>query len=191
MVDDTTHARLRRAAALVHAIPGARLTISTDERDVVVVGERVSPEPGVVGCSPCRFRSAVAHAHARHISGRAVSLRGLPAGTHLDLTLHPGDAGHLIDGDLVQTRISDRWIALTATTLSPIDASAAVLDAGLDARSLRIHHDDRLEVTLIHIDLRRNDAAMAADLLADLGRARTACAVHELIGQMPTTDVRR
>ena len=182
MLSDHTYELLRRHAAIVHAIPGATLTITADGDPLLVVGHDVPDRSDDIHtCSPCGFRSAVGRAHLLHLQGRQMSLLGLGAGAHIAVDLDPGSTGDVVDGDIVLAWIGDRLVALTATTLRPAAAALALADAGIATGLVSCHDDELLGATLLHLDVPVADPIATGDVLDLLGQVRDACAVAELL----------
>lgn len=177
---DHHHVLLRRAATLVHAVPGATLEVTADGTPVLEVGRDHdgTAGDGIRRASPCGFRNAVARAGRLHESGLPVTLLGLDS-TALELRLDPGPQAELLDGDVVRARISDRVVGLVATTLPAIDAACALEADDIPTDRLRAHVDEALGTTLLHLDLTGEVAD--GDGLDLLVRTRDACAVAELL----------
>jgi hypothetical protein len=187
VLGDHTYDMLRRHAAVAHAVPGATLTLAADGTPVLVVGHDVHTDgTDVRTCSPCGFRSAVGRAHQMHVQGRQLSFLGLAAECHIEATLDPGTSGDVIDGDIVVAWISDRLVALTATTLDPDSAAQTLIDSGLDPGQVCCHEDQLLGTTILHVDVPFADPSNSGDTLDLLGRVRDACAVAELLDAVVT-----
>ncbi len=110
-----------------------------------------------------------------------MSLLGLGADTLIEATLDPGANGEVVDGDIVLAWISDRLVALTATTLDPGVAAHVLGEAGLDPGEVCCHDDQMLGATILHADVPVADPSASGDVLDLLGRVRDVCAVAELL----------
>lgn len=182
MLGDHTYELLRRHAAVVHAVPGATLTVTADAEPVLVVGHDVPHHPdGIRTCTPCGFRTAVGRAHLLHRQGRHMTLLGLGASARIAVALDAGSSGSIVDGDLVLTWIGDRRVALTPTTLDPTAAVRSLRDAALDLSRISCHHDELLDAALLHLDVPTGNPSAANEALDLLARVRDACAVAELL----------
>jgi hypothetical protein len=111
---------LRVGATLSHIAP-VRLRVGDGRRSLFEVG----PEPptSAAPCAwlpPCAFRVSVARARQARAAGRAVAVRGLPAGVDpcVELALAPGDEAR--PGGRLRLRSGDTWRHLFATTLDPL-----------------------------------------------------------------------
>jgi hypothetical protein len=189
VLDDHAYDLLRRGGALVHAVPGARLEITADDDVVLVVADPLATVEGATTCTPCGFRNALARALRLHGSGRRLALLGIDDGRRVGVRLDVGPSGDVLDGDLVVTRISDRIVALVASTLSPDAIAGTLADAGVDPAALSSHHDAELGVTILHLDLPLGDDAGSSVALDVLGAARDACAVAELVDDVARVGV--
>jgi hypothetical protein len=183
VLGDHVYDLLRRHAAVVHAVPGASITLCADGQPVLAVGHDLpsSTTHDVRTCSPCGFRAAVGRAHQMHTQGRQMSLLGLGADARIEVTLLPGSSGEVVDGDLVLAWISDRLVALTTTTLDPSTAAEALVDAGIDPKDVCCHDDQLLGATILHVDVPVAEPTDSGDVLDLLGRVRDVCAVAELL----------
>ena len=183
---------LRVAATLTHLLPGLRARVRLGEVPLVDV---LLPAPGEAGdqlaprvLSPCAFRSAVAHAHQRHLAGERLSFLNLPAGVDpaIDLATPPG--GTHRPGGLYRVRVADRWLWAFATTLDATVAHdlgrSVVEETPLDGelRALGIRPDAATGVGIAYAETTAaaGSAAEAAviDLLESLLARWTA---HELM----------
>jgi hypothetical protein len=188
VLGDHVYELLRRHAAVVHAVPGATLTLTADGRPVLVVGHGSEAPGDVKACSPCGFRSAVGRAHQMHVQGRQMSLLGLGADAHIEASLDPGSAGDVVDGDIVVAWISDRLVALTTTTLDPDHAARTLVEADIDPGAICCHDDQLLGATILHVDMPVADPSESGEVLDLLGRARDVCAVAELLDALVPAD---
>ncbi|MFN8051440.1 MAG: hypothetical protein U0Q22_08395 [Acidimicrobiales bacterium] len=145
--------RLRLAAALVHATPHLALELSLPRGARLLVSHDASVAPDV---DACEFRELV---------GRLAEQGPLLAGfgwirdiAHIDVV----GVGATIDADVVTTIGPQRGASTFVTTLSPIDVQASARGLAQDLiavdpsavvalRDVRveIHHDDRLDVSVV------------------------------------------
>lgn len=185
MLDHTTLSTLRRAASLIHAVPGSALRVRNADRTVLSV-RRDAPLPrdarADVSTTPCGFRGAVARAHALSLTGGRLRFLDLDGTEPLTWHVDPGPQGTLLANGLLQFACSDQRIRLFATTLDveeittldPLDES----DPGLP---VRLHRDSVLDVTLVHT------ATSLYEPVDDgvLSALHVRCAVEEMLSSVP------
>lgn len=165
--------QVRIAAALVHVIPGALLSVETCWRDRVTVGRHVSCD-----VDPCRFRSLVA---ASRCPGRPDLAR------HVDRVELAGSVQHL-GGGIMRTctdrGVEQRWVA---TLVQPDVVVDWLTDqAWTDAVEAVVKPDGSLGVTTV---VASTADPLATGMLEELGLSLAArVAVDELMeGLAPTT----
>jgi hypothetical protein len=172
--DVTRLEQVRLAAALVHAIPGALLSVETCWRERVTVGRHVSCD-----LDPCRFRSLVA---ASRCPGRPDLAR------HVDRVELAGSVRHL-GGGVLRTctgrGVEQRWVA---TLLAPDVVVDWLTDQSCgDAIEASVRPDAGLGVTLV---VASTADPLATGMLEELGLSLAArVAVDELIGGLTSTTI--
>jgi hypothetical protein len=159
--------QVRLAAALVHVIPGAHLSVETCWRDRVTVGRHASCD-----LDPCRFRSLVA---ASRCPGRPDLAR------HVDRVELAGSVQHL-GGGVMRTctdrGVEQRWVA---TLVQPAVVVDWLTDQVVsDAIEASVKPDACLGVTMV---VASTADPLATGMLEELGLSLAArVAVDELVG---------
>lgn len=173
MLDDRLFASLRRAAALVHAVPDSVLVIEAGGSVRLRVG---NPCPGSVAseqrASACAFRNAVARAWSLHRDGHRMGFLSLTGTEDLELRFVTGLSAEPEPDGVIRIRIDAEQVALFATTLD-IDTVRDLLSAD---SPVDLHEDRALGITLGHVD----DADAPLPRLA-IGELATRCVVEELV----------
>jgi hypothetical protein len=190
---------LREAATLASVARDVRLRIGDGRRTVVEV--RRPPfcaDDGVLMVPPCRFRAAVAAAHAQHIAGQAVVMAGLEHVTDPTVRIGLGPSDVLLPGGIYRLFSDDEWTLLFATYLELGAAMSAcsemeqatVAPCGhvLTDRHVRIgfHYDELTAITLVHTAVRDHGPA-TLDHLDAMQRALARCVVDELANELDQT----
>ncbi|WP_040491965.1 hypothetical protein [Ilumatobacter nonamiensis] len=168
--------RLRLAAALCHAVPGAQLRLHTDRDETVVVGHHVGAD-----IDPCAMRRVVAASACPHQPDLSAHLSGMEVGGAL-IDLGGGVAGSQHAGR------EQRWIA----SLLPADRIISILDdsgSGLipdDAMKATVKPDPGLGVTVLMIT--SIDPRFDHALDAVVEQVAASCFVEELRTSMSNLD---
>jgi hypothetical protein len=167
---------MRRAATLVHALPGLRLRLRY--QDEVVLAVTRPPLPDGPAVTPCAFRNAVARAHVQLQEGQRLRFLGLPEGVApaLEVGTGPGDRCH--PGGLYEVRVAGATVHAFVSVLRPQVCRAAVGGPPGTGPDVRLHHDAATGVTVVHaVDPPGADPAPTRLLLEEL-LAR--CAAEEV-----------
>lgn len=141
---------LRRAATLVHTLPGLRVRLRDHGRTLLEVAR--PPLPSGPSIAPCAFRMAVARAHVQLQDGARLAFLGLDEGTApaVDIGVRSGDAA--LPGGIYRVAVDAADVHAFATTLTPRHCRDLVRAVGgpPTAGDIRLHHDAATEVTLVH-----------------------------------------
>jgi hypothetical protein len=153
---------LRLAATLLHAVPGATLSLHTSGGETLRAG--CAPTADL---SPCDLRQAI---------GAALQPCGAcrPEASILD-----GVVGHDLTGPdlravgagIVRVAVPGAVILVFATTLGPDTVLAALGAWAHPGLGVHVHHDEILRTTLVFCESHPADESLALDLLADAGGA--------------------
>jgi hypothetical protein len=144
---------LRRAATVVHALPGVRLRLRVDGRTILSVARPPLPEGPAV--TPCAFRASVARAHLQLREGHRLQFLGMAEGATpgIEVGTRPGDAVH--PGPIYEVAVAGGVVLAFATTLGPRACREAFGELGelgaIGEPELRLHHDAATDVTLVHV----------------------------------------
>lgn len=143
-------AALRRAATLVHGLPGLRVRLRDGHRTLLEVARPPLPAGPVIG--PCAFRAAVARAHEQLKGGARLTLMGLPehVAPAVDVGVRRGDAA--LPGGIYRIAVGNAEVHAFATTLAPRGCRDLLDRHGGHVAGLpvRLHHDAATEVTVVH-----------------------------------------
>lgn len=166
--------QVRLGAALVHAIPGALLSVETCWRDRVTVGRHVSCD-----VDPCRFRNLVA---ASRCPGRPDLARHV---NRVELAGSVHDLGGGVLRTCTRHGVEQRWIA---TLLPPDVVVDWLVDQPCgDAIEASVKPDADLGVTMV---VASTADPLATGMLEELGLSLAArVAVDELIGGLAPTRI--
>jgi hypothetical protein len=184
---------LRRAAAIAHSVGGVNLTLRSGDNVLAKVAPWVhdgaSQWPVL---SACAFRHAVARAWCDQQSGHRVSLLGLgAAGLEVEWSVRP--PGSVLGFGGVRAECAGRLVWALASVLTPADLGG-VLDEEAHGRGVRalevndvdaaMFRDERLAVSIVHIEATRLDPPRVAMLDEVLRRLVAATAAAELVDQL-------
>jgi hypothetical protein len=190
---------LREAATVASVARDVRLRIGDGRRTVVEVRRQpFGDDDAVLTVPPCRFRAAVAAAHAQHAAGQAVVMAGLENVTDPVVHVGLGPSDVLLPGGIYRLFGDDEWTLLFATHLELGEAMTAC--SGLEEatiascghvvtdRHVRIafHHDELTAITLVHTSVRDHGPATLVHLEA-MQRALARCIVDELVSEIDQT----
>lgn len=158
-------------------MPGLRLRLGFDERTILEV-EAPAPGPmpseSVRSCTPCAFRSSVAHAHRRHAAGERLGFMDLPSGADPRIEIGVPPQGAALGAGLFRVPLEGRWLWGVATTM-PVDRAHSL--GGEVARSwgptpeelaLGVRWDEATEVTLAYAETDTRPALEDEPVVVDL-----------------------
>ena len=131
-----TQATLRKSAALLHAVPGLRATVSSGGQRLATVAPGGEPEqPGARICSPCQFRRTIVAACAHLAIGDLVGVFGLPAGMDPRIDLYTAETCQLRPNGIVSWQLDEETRVLCFATLLDVDTAMAVASEHRSIRS--------------------------------------------------------
>lgn len=173
-------AAMRRAATLVHALPGVRVRLRVGDRLLLEVTRPPLPEGPAIG--PCVFRAAVARAHEQHKAGVRLGFVGLPEGCDPEVDVGVPAGGGALPGGIYRVPIGGAWVHAFATTLPVrVCRDVVVRHVGEDTDvDVRLHRDAATEVTLVHLVSARGQAQRQEQLEGLVA----AVAVDELLDEV-------
>ena len=172
---------LRRAATVVHALPGLRLRLRAEGRTILAVARPPLPDGPAV--TPCAFRASVARAHLQLQQGHRLQFLGMAEGATpaIEVGTRAGDAVH--PGPVYEVHVEGAVVLAFATTLGPRACRDAMGElATIGEPAVRLHHDAATDVTLVHV-VGPGGAGTAPDrLLLEALLAR--CAAEEVAAEL-------
>ncbi len=187
MLSDRGMAALRNAAALVHAVPQVRLRLRHGDEVLLDVGWPPFEATGPRQVAACAFHGAVARAHAQVRAGVQLRFLSLPEGVDPAVDVGVPAPDQVLPGGIVRVALGGLRVHAVAIA-RPLDECVDAL--GADGAGLGFHHDEAVEVTVVHAQSELGDRA-AADRARDLvegAAARIAVAgLEDLLRTAPAT----
>lgn len=194
VLDEHELVAVRRAAAIVHAVGGLSLTLRSGVSVLARVNPWVHPsrDDRWRQLSAGAFRNAVAKAWTDHRAGEQVSVDGLTGdGLEVDWDVRPPGAS--LGFGAVRAWCGGRMVWVLASVLEPerlgsvLDGADGATDitppaiAGLEANMI---HDERLAISVVHIESDPLDLASTAILDEVLLRLVAATTTAELLASL-------